>query len=321
MTQQTQAITQEGKGTTEFIPHGSGDRIKLSISIVQNMIASRTRTGKTCSEWDALRFIAMCAAKRLNPFEGDAYLVGYDTKDGPRFSLITGHQTYLKRAELHVEFNGMTSGVIIEEDGEVRDIEGDFHLPTQKVVGGWATVFFKNRKMPMRRRVRLARFAKDNAFWNDDPAGMIVKCAESDALRSSFPTMLGGLYLREEVNVLGSNSQDAIGPTAERLVAIGNLPPEAGAKEPSESGDDGDLAPATAVAKVPSPQEMFRELCTEPGYTLGQTLYWGAETGNIPDASSIPDWDSFPTPVITRLMRSKAGLLKGLQAAKEQGIK
>ena len=28
---------------------------------------------------------------------------------------------------------------------------------------------------------------------------MIVKCAEADALRSSFPTMLGGLYLKEEI--------------------------------------------------------------------------------------------------------------------------
>jgi len=29
---------------------------------------------------------------------------------------------------------------------------------------------------------------------------MICKCAEADALRSTFPTMLGGLYTREEVN-------------------------------------------------------------------------------------------------------------------------
>jgi hypothetical protein len=28
---------------------------------------------------------------------------------------------------------------------------------------------------------------------------MIVKCAEADALRSSFPTMLGGMYIAEEV--------------------------------------------------------------------------------------------------------------------------
>ena len=36
---------------------------------------------------------------------------------------------------------------------------------------------------------------------NDDPAGMIVKCAEADALRSAFPTMLGGCYTEEEMPV------------------------------------------------------------------------------------------------------------------------
>lgn len=183
----------------EFVPFGAKEKIKLSVAIIQNLVAVKTKTGKTCSENDAIKFMMMCQARLLNPFEGDAYLIGYDGKDGPSFSLITAHQAFLKRAEMSPEYDGMKSGVIIKEDEQLKDLEGDFYQDGQEVVGGWAVVYFKNRKQPMSKRIRLSRFQKTWGIWQDDPAGMICKCAEADALRSSFPTMLGGLYLREEV--------------------------------------------------------------------------------------------------------------------------
>lgn len=193
-------LNQPHRGTCEYVPYGAQDKIKLTVPIIQNLIAVPTKSGKTCSERDAIKFLAMCQAKRMNPFEGDCYLIGYDSKDGPTFSMITAHQTYLKRAELHPEFDGMRSGIIVrEEDGTLKDLEGDFYESGQEVVGGWATVLFKNRKQEMHKRLRLSRFQKSFGVWQDDSAGMICKCAEADALRSSFPTMLGGLYLREEM--------------------------------------------------------------------------------------------------------------------------
>lgn len=185
----------------EFVPFGGQDKIKLSIAIVKNLIAVKTRSGKTCSDNDAIKFMMMCSARRLNPFEMDAYLIGYDGKDGPTFSLITAHQAFLKRAEVNPEYDGMKSGIIVKEDDALKDLEGDFYAEGQTVVGGWATVFFKNRKQPMHKRVRLARFQKSFGVWQDDGAGMICKCAEADALRSSFPTMLGGLYIKEETKI------------------------------------------------------------------------------------------------------------------------
>jgi len=184
----------------EYIPYGAQDKIKLRVSIVKNLIAVKTKTGKTCSDNEAIKFMMMCQARHLNPFEGDAFLIGYDGKDGPTFSLITAHQAFLKRAELNPEFDGMKSGIIIDRNGEVIDVEGDFFMSGDKILGGWATVFFKNRKQAMHKRIRLERFKKPFGIWQEDAAGMICKCAEADALRSSFPTMLGGLYLKEEVS-------------------------------------------------------------------------------------------------------------------------
>ena len=199
MSEASTAVVKTEDKPMEYVPFGGKDKIKLSVRIVKDLLAVKTRSGKTCSDNDAIKFLMMCQARLLNPFEGDAFLIGYDGKDGPTFSLITAHQAFLKRAELNPEYDGMKSGVIIEEDGKMSDLEGDFFLKSQRVIGGWATVFFKNRKYPMHKRVRLERFQKAFGIWQDDSAGMICKCAEADALRSSFPTMLGGLYLKEEV--------------------------------------------------------------------------------------------------------------------------
>lgn len=219
MSKETAIVKTEEK-VMEFVPFGSDDKIKLSIAIVKNLVAVKTKSGATCSDNDAIKFMMMCQARRLNPFEGDSFLIGYDGKDGPTYSLITAHQAFLKRAELHPEYNGMKSGVIVGRKDQVLDLEGDFYLEGDTVMGGWATVYFKNREHPMNKRVRLKRFQKQFGIWQEDPAGMIVKCAEADALRSSFPTMLGGLYLREEVEHVDAKVATPIFKTKPAVVDV-----------------------------------------------------------------------------------------------------
>jgi len=217
-TQQQQRTATQNGGVTrpaedtrlgfQYIPFGAKDAIKLSVRIVQEMICVPSRSGKVCNETDALKFMMFCKAKALNPFEGDCFLLGYDsTEDGKTttsFSLITAHQAYLKRAEVHPEFDGMDSGVIVREKATntIIDREGDFLLDDDFILGGWATVHFKTRRHPMKKRVALKTFNTGKSRWKKDPAGMIVKCAESDALRSSFPTMLGPLGVPDQMTPL-----------------------------------------------------------------------------------------------------------------------
>lgn len=240
-----QAMQKQDK-FTEFVPFGAQDKIKLSVDMVKNLIAVKTKSGKNCTDTDAIKFISMCLARRLNPFEGDAFLIGYDSKDGPTFSLITAHQAFLKRAEVNPEYDGMKSGIIVERDNEVMDLEGDFYLPGDNLLGGWATVFFKNRKQPMHKRIRLQRFKKTFGIWVDDPAGMICKCAEADALRSSFPTMLGGLYLKEEVQDMQQpQASKPIFKQAKATEAVIEVPP----------------APPQAEPKADDLVKVVRDLC------------------------------------------------------------
>ena len=191
-----------------FRPFMGSEDIVLTANSVLKLIAKPTRSGKMPTPAQAIRFAKLCEARGLNPWEGDAFLVGYDSQDGAEFNLITAHQAFLKRAEVHPEFDGMESGVVVENDnGELSDQPGDFVAKGQTLVGGWARVHFKTRKISTYRRINLSTFITGRSRWQKDPGGMIVKCAEADALRSSFPTKLGGLYLSEEFDAVGETTK------------------------------------------------------------------------------------------------------------------
>lgn len=281
----------------EFVPFGAADKIKLSISIIQNIVAVPTKSGKTCSERDALKFMMLCQAQRLNPFAGDAFLIGYDSQTGPSFSLITAHQAFLKRAESSKDFDGMTSGILLRlDDDTVVEREGDFHLRSESdsVVGGWARVFHKQRTHPIYRRVRMERFNKGFAQWKEDPAGMICKCAEADALRSAFPTLLGGLYAPEEMT---------------QAIEVESTPSFVAALAPAK-------APQVSDRKTSNPCSDLEAVVVEAGFDFNALQKWGIETGNIENADALASFDEIPSDTAKRLLRAKAGLITGLQAGK-----
>ena len=44
------AIQKAEERSVEFTPHGSQDKIKLTVGMVQRMVAVPTKSGRTCSE-------------------------------------------------------------------------------------------------------------------------------------------------------------------------------------------------------------------------------------------------------------------------------
>jgi phage recombination protein Bet len=198
-TPNTQLATTKEDRLVTYRAFGSDAEVKLSIGIVRSYLCKPTRQGVQASEADCMNFMMMCKARALNPFERDCFLVGYDGRNGAEFSIITAISAFLKRAEASAEFDGLESGVIVKDkDGAIVDRVGDFTLDGDEILGGWAKVHKKNIRIPIVARLNLRARYKDNQFWNNDKAGMIVKCAESDALRTAFPTKLGGLYVEPE---------------------------------------------------------------------------------------------------------------------------
>jgi phage recombination protein Bet len=233
-------VVQSGEREVMYPAFGSGDHIKLTIKMVQEMIAVPTREGNRPSEREAVGFMMMCRARQLNPWEGDAFLLGYETKDGPKFSLITSHQAFLKRAELNPAHDGMQSGVVVKgTDGKVEELEGDIVFEGYTLLGGWATIYRKDLKYPIHKRLDVTKYRKSYGVWADNPAMMIVKCSEADALRTAYPTMLGGLYLREEMERAGlqvdqPSKAEAPKPLFVSSVKPADVPPQ-GSTPPPET--------------------------------------------------------------------------------------
>jgi len=180
-----------------FIPQGQEENIELSIALVKRFLATPTAKGSKPTDEDIVKFMMHCHALKLNPWVKDCVLTGYDTASGPKFEIISAHQVLLKRAENCPEYEGMESGVVIQNATEIIERAGDIVPKGYTLIGGWAKVYRRDRRIPMYKSIPLEAFDKDNAFWKGTKKGMqIAKCAEADALRSAIPSLS---ELRSEV--------------------------------------------------------------------------------------------------------------------------
>lgn len=328
---QVNTLTKEEK-PMEFIPYGAQDKIKLSIEIIKNHVAKLTKSGKTCSNRDAITFLMMCSGKRLNPFEGDCFLVGYDKKDGgAEFAQITAETAFLKRAELHPQYDGIESGLILQnEDGSVQEVEGEFYLKGQECLGGWARVHLKTRKIPTYDRLMIQKYWKPGPFWETNPEHQIAKCARVAVLRRSFATLLGGLYLAEEMS-LPMTTVSAHEIPSSRLVEVLSSDTKPGGN-PNTAAEEVRLAreqPAQETTVLTESEleqsriakqekDLLAEFIIGQGFTFDDFKTWGSETGNLENADSIADFSEVPNKVAIRLLRAKVGLLKGLAGVKKE---
>lgn len=197
---QSTSLANIDERSVTYTPVGEKDSIVLSVAQIEKFLCVKTKSGKIACREDIVKFMMLCKAQGLNPWVNDAYLVGYDTQDGPKFSLITAHQSLLKRSELSHGFDGMASGVcVMSSDGQLHERQGDLVLKGETLVGGWARVHRRDRSVPSYDCLKLDTFSTGKSRWAADPAGMIVKCAEASALRKAFPSTLSQMYCREEM--------------------------------------------------------------------------------------------------------------------------
>lgn len=183
-----------------FIPFGETTSVDLTIGMVRKFLTTPTRNGVSPSDSDVVKFMMLCKARQLNPWVGDAYLIGYDGRDGAQFSLITSVQALFKRAEGCVEFNGIESGIIITKDGShIEYRPGEFLLDSETLLGGWARCYRTDREHPFYEALKLSTYDTGRSQWAKDAAGMISKCAEAAVLRKAFPTQTGGMYTQGEM--------------------------------------------------------------------------------------------------------------------------
>jgi len=190
------ATTDNSHERGEVMYQVAGQDVKLNYNIVRNYL---TKGNGQVSDQDLVQFISICKYNQLNPFLNEAYLVKYGSTPA---SMIVSKEALMKRAEAHPEYNGIKGGIIVQtEKGEIVERTGTFHLKNEKLVGGWAKVYRKDRDFPTEATVAFYEYDKGQSTWKEKPGTMISKVAKVQALREAFPAQLGAMYTAEEQSV------------------------------------------------------------------------------------------------------------------------
>lgn len=182
-----------------------GNEIKLTPTSVQEYIVGSENGKITLAEFKF--FTELCKVRKLNPFLKEAYCIKFGNQPA---QIVVGKDAVLKRAILHPAYDGMESGIIVEniQSGEITERRGTFYLKKKEnLVGGWARVYRKNWSYPIYCSVsfdEVAQRKKDgnlNSNWAGKGATMVEKVAKVRALRETFIEDLGGMYEAEEMGV------------------------------------------------------------------------------------------------------------------------
>lgn len=188
----------EKKETFEVKYESAGQDITLNAKIVRQYL---TKGNSSVTDQEILQFISICKYNKLNPFLNEAYLVKFDGKDGGNAQMIVSKEALFKRAEANINYDGFQAGIIVLQNGEIKELEGTFIPPEAALVGGWAKVYRSDRKYPVLSRVNLEDYDQKRSIWNGKKATMIAKVAKMQALREAFPAQLGAMYTAEEQDV------------------------------------------------------------------------------------------------------------------------
>ncbi len=139
------------------------------------------------------QFVEVATAYQLNPFKREIYCLPYMTsvkqangqyKKIRKLSIVTGYETYLKRAER----SGLLNGWKVEVSGQ-----GDSR--TARI-----TIHRKNWEQPLIHEVILSEYKEDNRMWKEKPMTMLKKVAMAQGFRLAFPDEMGGMpYAAEEL--------------------------------------------------------------------------------------------------------------------------
>lgn len=156
-----------------------------------------------------------------------------------------------------------------------------------------ATIHVKGRNHPCKITEYFAECQRNTEPWKNMPRRMLRNRTLCQASRVAFG--FSGVKHEEEITEIEATVL-AVEPKA--------LPASPPPKE---------VKPADGN----TPQVELETLCVTNGHTFPTLIKWGTETGNIDDASSLPEFGAIPTDVCRRLLRAPAGLLKGLELVKE----
>lgn len=183
----------------------SSEVIKYDDKTVIDTLKQTVAQGATDAEF--AMFTQFCKSTGLNPFKKEIWFI----KAGGRVQMMTGIQGYWAIANSHPQMDGH------EEDIEV-DAQG---VPVKAV----CKIYRKDRRFPSVGIALMKEYKKGSPIWSSMPSVMLMKCAESVALRKAFPQELNGLYTEEEMPTnFAANTPPPVLKTADEIAQAKEQP-------------------------------------------------------------------------------------------------
>lgn len=189
------------------------------------------------NEEEKNQFIDICAAFGLNPIKKEVYGVLYNGKNGRKFNLIIGYESYIKRAER----SGRLDGWNVEVIG---------NRPNMKAV---LTIYRKDFKQPFKHEVYLEEYDTGRDLWANKPRTMLKKVAIAQGFRMCFSEELGGMpYTSEELGDLAAAQPVDLAETAptvkaETTVIKSETPKKTLAEKAKEKAEDAEVVQPQAL--------------------------------------------------------------------------
>jgi len=163
------------------------------IETIRNTVASNANTH------ELNMFLSIAKRYGLDPFNKEIFFWKYKGQ----VNIMTSRDGYLKIADRHPQFDGLVSDVVREHDSFKRISDGINHeyggTNRGKLIGAYALVYRKDRKYPVYVFAPFEEYNADSKVWRQYPSAMILKVAESMALKRAFT--VSGLVSREEMEV------------------------------------------------------------------------------------------------------------------------
>lgn len=164
---------------------------KEEVETIRNTVADNANP-------DELRmFLHIAKSYGLDPFNKEIFFWKIDGRP----TIMTSRDGYLKIADRNPNYDGLVSDVVRENDKFRRKETGINHQYGTKrgqIVGAYALVYRKDHKYPVYVFAPYEEYKADKRVWNSYPSAMILKVAESMALKRAFT--VSGLVSREEMN-------------------------------------------------------------------------------------------------------------------------
>lgn len=214
----------------------------------------RNTVAKGASDNELKMFLHLSQTYGLDPFAKEIWFI----KAGGQPVIMTSRDGYLKIANNDKGYEGMVSDVVYEGDAFQKTVDGVSHTygvgKRGGILGAYALVYKQGTRFPAYVFAPFRDYNKGNNVWRQYPHAMILKVAESMALKRAFS--LSGLVTREEID-----AQDAPAPRSVEAIDAEVVDHTPASPAQDNSTPQGDISSPTLAERKRALYDGYLAVC------------------------------------------------------------